>query len=247
MTIQAEPLSIEEVSFAGWFWAAFRYPFVADGVMLLAGGTLLYGLLRAARYLAAFAGLFGAIAVVIIVVFGTGYFTSYLRNILTSSCAGERKLPDWPEYTDFGADILSPFLQLIATVAVCFLPAFLIALFAPGDHWAWQLTGEALAVAYFPMAFMAVANFDTVAALNPMLVAPSMWRAPKHYAAAVLVFALFYAQRLWGDALLGLVLPKFLAVGLSSLAGLYLLVVSMRLLGTLYHQFESEFGWSRRR
>jgi hypothetical protein len=237
-------------SFAGRLAGAFWYPFKGDGVILLASGTIFYALINAASFFARFAGVFGMAVILMMTAFGTAYLICYLRRILTSSATGKEEMPDWPDASEFMDDILAPFLQFLGTVAVCFLPAVAVSLFVPrGNPWA----GPALAAAVlygcvcFPMAFLAVSVFDSVAAVNPLLVIPSILRIPLQYLLTVLLLGGVLALRWAGESFLGNLLPfPILASVIFGFAGLYLLTVEMRILGLLYLANKDRLGWFNR-
>jgi pSer/pThr/pTyr-binding forkhead associated (FHA) protein len=237
-------------SFAGRLAGAFLYPFKGDGVILLAGGTIFYAVISAASFFARFAGVFGLAVILMITVFGTGYLICYLRRILTSSAIGKEDMPDWPDVTEFSDDILAPFLQFLGTVLACFLPAAAVSLFVARDN-PW--TGPALVAAIlygcicFPMAFLAVSLFDSVAAVNPLLVIPSILRIPLQYLLTVLLLGGVLGLRWAGEALLENLLPSpFLVRIFLGFAGLYLLTVEMRILGLLYLANKDRLGWFNR-
>jgi hypothetical protein len=236
-------------SFASRLGSAFLYPLKGDGVMLLVTGTIFYGLINAARFFARFAGLLGLVPLALLGVFGTGYLICYLCRILTSSAMGEEAMPDWPDVSEW-SDIVMPLLQFVGTVVACFLPAIAVALFvAPDDPW----KGPALVAAglfgcgYFPMAFLAVSMFDSVGAVNPLLVVPAIVRIPLHYLVTVLLLGGVLAARWAGGYLLPMVLPVPIVPTLvAGLIGLYLLTVEMRILGLLYLTHKEELGWFKR-
>ena len=259
--VECTPLQVRLVqaaprapSFASRLGSAFLYPLKGDGVMLVATGTIFYGLINAARFLARSAGgVFGVVALVflgVLGVFGTVYLICYLRRILTSSAMGEEAMPDWPEVSEWSGDIVMPFLQFVGTVVACFLPAIAVALFVAPDH-PWK--GSALVAAglfgcgYFPMAFLAVSMFDSVGAVNPLLVVPSIVRIPLHYLVTVLLLGGVLAARWAGGYLLPMVLPvPMVPTIVAGLIGLYLLTVEMRILGLLYVINKEELGWFKR-
>jgi hypothetical protein len=110
---------------------------------------------------------------------------------------------------------------------------------------------------YFPMAFLAVATLDSVAAANPLVVVPSMCRVPREYIVTVVLLATVFGLRVVGDeaikylfgptALLthsmAQLLGMFAARVFWSFVSLYLLTVMMRILGLLYVTKKEELGW----
>ncbi|HLZ53876.1 MAG TPA: FHA domain-containing protein [Verrucomicrobiae bacterium] len=250
--LAAAPISDErESSFFSFARGAFRYPLKGDGVILLVTGVVFFLLIDAAKFVLRFIPGYGWVLLLLLMVFGTGYLTTYLRAILTSTAMGEKTMPDWPEFSDFGS-IASPFFQLLGTVIFSFGLAIgltVYAAFAPeGGPWlGWATTaGIVFGCLYFPMAFMAVAMFDSVGAVNPLLIIPTILKIPVEYLVTVGIFAVILLVRWLSTTFLPDLLPvPLLPSLLSSLLGLYLLVVEMRILGLLYWTKKDDLGWFR--
>ena len=160
-------------------------------------------------------------------------------------------MPDWPEFTDFGS-VASPFFQLLGTVIFSFSPAIALTIYAltatEGGPWlGWTTTAAIIfGCLYFPMAFLAVAMYDSVGAVNPLLIIPTILKIPLEYLVTVGLFAIILLVRWLGNKLLPGILPvPVLPSLLSNLLGLYLLTVEMRILGLLYWTKKREFGWFR--
>jgi FHA domain len=222
---------------AGFFKSlprALIYPFQGSGVLLLVFGTLFFLLL----------GWLPLLGVIV-----TGYMFNYSKSIITSTAQGRSELPDWPDFSDWKEDILVPYVQLLALVALFFGPAFLIAV--------WRLGAEAqlgvgfLAALAFgallaPMGMLALAMFDTISALNPVALVWSIIRVPIPYFTAAAAFELAFLFHAFADGALKFILPIPLLPGLlSGFLYLYLAAVGMRVLGLLYRHYRSELGWFR--
>ena len=240
---------------------AFLYPLSKDGVLLLAGGTIFFSLINALKFFAKYATLHGiglgsliSLAFLLLfVVFGTGYLTSYLQRVVTGTALGDQGAPDWPDISDFGSDIAAPFFQLVGTVLASFLLMLAVAMFVPrtvqteagsglGATAIWVACG--VGCVYFPMAFLAVAMFDTIAAVNPLLVVPSIAKIPGAYLLTVMLLGAVMAVKWSGDYFLPKLLPVPIVPSiLSSFVGLYLLTVEARLLGVLYLANKGRLGW----
>jgi hypothetical protein len=144
-------------------------------------------------------------------------------------------------------------MQLIGTVVFCFAPMIGLTIFAlvgsDGDSaWlGWATTAAMLfGCIYFPMAFTAVAMGDSIFAVNPMIVIPSIMKVLGQYVLTVVVLALILLARLLLYQLLEKILPiPLLPTVITSLIGLYLLVVEMRILGLLYRSNKDRLGWYR--
>jgi len=97
---------------------------------------------------------------------------------------------------------------------------------------------------YFPMAFTAVAMADSVVAVNPLVVIPSIMKVLGQYLLTVVVLGLILLIRWLLFRLLETILPiPLLPTVITSLLGLYLLVVEMRILGLLYRTNKDRLGW----
>ncbi len=236
-------------SFYGSVGPAFIYPLRGDGIILLVVGTLFLCLLNAASFFAAFAGFFGLVAIAFLLVFGIGYVTCYLRRILVSSAMGDDAMPDWPDFSDFSTDILAPFFQLLITLIASFVPALTLALLlASHNAWGGWIIGAAFLAGaiYFPMAFLGVAMFDSVAAVNPLLVVPSILKVPFEYLVTLLLFGAVFVVRWAGNQAMPRVMPSLVAAIIAGFVGLYLLTVQVRILGLLYRSRKSALGWFNR-
>ena len=160
-------------------------------------------------------------------------------------------MPEWPEISDYSNDIVSPFRQLMVTILVCFAPAIGLTIYAAGSSstdtaWLGWATPAlmVLGCVYFPMAFMAVAMFDSVVALNPLLIIPSIAKVLKEYLLTVVMLSFILLLRWLLNGHLKTLLPvPLLPTILLSLIQLYLMIVEMRILGLLYRNKKYELGW----
>jgi len=240
-----------EISFTSQIAGAFKYPFKGDGVVLMCAGTILFLVVDGARWVSRFAFIYGLVALILLTIFGTGYLTAFLRRVITSTVDGDEEMPEWPEMQDFSSDVFAPFMQLIGTVIFCFAPMIGLTVYAlGGSHgdsaWlGWATTAAMLfGCVYFPMAFTAVAMTDSVLAVNPMVIIPSIMKVLRQYVLTVVVLAAILLARWLLHRLLERILPiPLLPTIITSLIGLYLLVVEMRILGLLYRSNKDRLGW----
>jgi hypothetical protein len=235
---------------------AFKYPFLGDGWALLIGGSLFFGLLDLANYVARHAFTYGMRAmmmrvVVFTFIFGTGYLFSFLKNIIASTAQGDDRMPDWPELTQWKEDIVSPMFQFLVLCVVCFGPA--LAAYLAMDWWfdvdyPWLVWLIALAgCAYFPMAFLGIAILDTLTAVHPLFVVGSILRVRREYAVAVLVFGGLLVFRWLSESVFQSLLKIPLVPSLASdLLSIGLLMILARILGLLYLANKDDFGWFKR-
>ena len=226
--VQAAP----EESFFNSARGAFRYPVKGDGMILLVCGGFLFLLVDAATFLARFAFIYGLIAVIFLTIFATGYLTRYLQNIITNSAGGDDEMPDWPDLSDYSSEVTTPFFHFLGMVLFCFAPAIFLTIYAAdseGGAWLGWATVAAIIIGavYFPMAFTAVAMFDSLAAVNPLLVIPSILKIPKKYALTIALFGAILILRWLAVKILPELLgvPYILPAIISNFFGLYLLAV----------------------
>jgi len=118
------------------------------------------------------------------------------------------------------------------------------------------MAATVLGCLYFPMAFLAVAMKDTALAANPLVVIPAILKVPLGYLVTTLIVIGIYALRQFGGDAAGIasstsvrtrdMSTMLMAFGLRaiwSMASVYLLTVSMRILGLLYVTNKQKFGW----
>src|SRR5208337_2125691 len=181
-----------------------------------------------------------------------GYLFSYLQNIIHTTAVGDKEMPDLPGMSNILDDILLPFLRMLGVCLVSFAPLAGIAIWyiAHNDSTPPMALVSAgiFGCLYFPMAFLAVATLDSVAAANPLVVVPSIFKVPLEYLVTVILLAIVLGVRALGDFVMviffgagtimthsvQMLLAMFAARVFWSFASLYFLTVTMRILGLLY-------------
>ena len=125
-----------------------------------------------------------------------------------------------------------------------------------------DIPGEAIIAAvifgcfYFPMAFLAVAMKDSVVAANPLVVVPAILKIPLEYLVTCILLMSVFGLRKLGDRMSGVaggvslhtrdMSVLFISLGVQAawaFANIYLLTVSMRILGLLYITKKHKLGW----
>src|SRR5206468_13033280 len=109
---------------------------------------------------------------------------------------------------------------------------------------------------YLPMAFLAVAILDSIAAANPLLVVPSILTAPGEYLICLVPLACssslqssgaFLMKSLfpegWMTHSMGPLLAMIAMIALISFLSFYLIILSVHLLGLLYLTNKAKLGW----
>jgi hypothetical protein len=192
-----------------------------------------------------------------------GYLFAYLQGIIQSTAMDDKGEPSFPDITNFAEDIVTPFFQLLGTAAFCFGLAIVLVIVRLNSDLPFIgiaiLPAAALGCIYFPMAFLAVAMLDTVAAVNPLLVVPSILKVIKPYLITIGIF-FFVALLEWlsNTALdfffkgkvntkdMGEFMLRIGSVVAGKFISIYLLSVNARILGLLYVSKKEELGWFAR-
>jgi hypothetical protein len=249
--------AVEQVNFFAAVPQAFKYPFIGDGLMLLFGGTFFFGFLDLANYISRHALKYGLRAMMMRVaiftfIFGIGYLFAYLKKIIAATSDGDPHMPDWPEFSEWQADIVTPMFQFVVVSFLSFGPALVFQIWGAWADWdyAWLFVVPLalLGCIYFPMAFLGVAIFDTLAAaLKPAFVVGSILRIPREYSVAAAEFIGIIGIRWLSEYLLGVVMKIPLAPALlADLITIYLLMVEARILGLLFLSKRRTLGWFKK-
>ncbi len=238
-------------SFFSLLPGAFAFPFKNGGWLILICATLFLGVVDFLSKASKFGGLMLLMRTLMLHVIFLGYMFAYMQNIIQNTARGDESEASLPDITNFLEDILIPCGQLLATVLFSFGLVFAAII------WSFNGGGDAAGMAilpaiilgclYFPMAFLAVAMFDTVTALNPMLVVPSIIKVPLQYLTACVLLGIVFVVRGFGDQVLKSFIPiMFVPDIISSFVGIYFLTVQCRILGLLYFTNRPTLGWFKR-
>jgi hypothetical protein len=222
---------------------AFIYPFRGMGVLILILATIAFAALNFVGWI-----------LVKIAVYGLVFL--FMQNIIHTTTSDENEPLSFPSADGlFGA-----FFELAGTILVSF--GLAIGLLVAKAFFDVEIPFVAIVAAmllgclYFPMAFLAVAMKDSVMAANPLVVIPAILRIPLEYMAASIVLMGVYGVRILGGVAAGMagdvsfstrdMSVLFMALGgqaVWAFVSVYLLTVSMRILGLLYNSKKDKFGW----
>jgi hypothetical protein len=221
---------------------AFIYPFRGFGSVIVIFATIIFAGLDLVPSIWAKIALYGLMFL-------------YMQNIIHTTTSDEKEPLGFPEVDGLGGAAL----QLAGTVLMSFgIPIGLVV----ARFFDVEIPAEAiiatviLGCLYFPMAFLAVAMKDSVAAGNPLVVIPSIMKIPGPYCVTSLLLVGIYGfEKLGGivSSLAGNVTfstrdmsTLFIAIGVQvvwAFLSLYLLTVNMRILGLMYNSKKDELGW----
>jgi len=209
---------------------AFTYPLRGHGVGLILLFAAFFGfvdlLSRSWRN-----GLFFSI-------FGAGYLSAFLFQIVAASATGKRELPAWPEFTDIWDSIAIPFFQMAAPWVVCLAPAALPFAFlglTPGSLTAAVIVAIVTSF-YLPMAILSIALNSSVAAMHPAVVFPAIKAVLGPYLVVWGMLTLVGAISMVIQILVARTIP-FVGFAINAVVSLFLLSVEMRLLGLVYFAY----------
>lgn len=167
----------------------------------------------------------------------------YLTVCINASAEGRIKAPDVFEYSqdDTFWDWLRTFFLLAVTVSLCIAPAFLITHFAQLSAPAfWGIL--AAGIFFLPMLLLAVVMFDTINALNPILIIASIFSTFLSYLGIVVLFCVPLTL------LIGMNIASYkshdpLLSLLVDAVGLYLMMIAACLLGRFFYNNEEKLRW----
>lgn len=216
-------------------------------------GILVLCCLKWARYMILMGGLRSILAGITLEICAGGYLFTFLQAIIHSTAAEDREMPDLPGMTNFSDDILLPFFRLLGLFLACFGIAIPLAIWAGPIP---ALAGGVFGGLYFPMAFLAVAILDSIGAVNPLVVIPSIFKVPIEYFVTVLLLGFVYALGPFGDFVLGAAFPRGLlshsmgetlaylaASAFWGFMSFYFMIVTVHILGLLYVSKKEKLAW----
>ncbi len=224
------------MSTAAYIADTLSFPLRRGALPVLIIGGVLSMMMEFARL----AGFFGVLASYV----WFGYLcATFLHLILnaTNEHAGE---PEFPDASNFVEDIFAPMLKVWWTALVALAPLLAFQYFADPDlpdrgRWEWWLA--MLAIAYFPMAMLAVAVLDNITAPNPWLVLVSALRTLPYYSVCVALCVGVYNLGAWLNK--ASTVHPLLAWAVISFTGFYTIMATARALGLLYRAREEELAW----
>jgi hypothetical protein len=187
-----------------------------------------------------------------------GYYFATLQLVIQSTAHGDDKLPKWPEFGDWWADILEPALKWLGTLVVCFGPAVGLIVYggvaaaisaggggAPANGGMVALAGILFLVGLvgFPMALLAVAMFDSLSALNPLLIVRSVIVAPLHYILMTMFLGGLFAANVGVQMVVEAMNLPIVGSLITSFVSLYASLLFARVLGVFYRVNKGRLGW----
>jgi hypothetical protein len=217
------------------FLDALTYPIRKNGWIMILLGAIFSVILQVMQF-APFIG-------IIVALFSAGYFGAFYLDIISTTMIDRDEVPDWPSYSNFIDDIISPVFRLLVLVLISFLPAIVILFADRTASWFWPafVGGVVYGCFYFPMAILATQAFGGLGGAMPQIVFPAMFRAMPGYilavAALILGFRVCFAAQYFTAEV-----PYF-GWFLTAAVALYSLMFQGRLIGLIYRTKSHELGW----
>jgi len=224
-----------------WFIDIFLYMFSLAGVIHLIGLWLLIFLI--CPLIMARVGL-GTEYAPIVYFFPFSYMLYYFTECIRYSAQGHCRAPDfWIHSTDSDKwACVSQLFVVTGSVAVCFWPVAVYYITTERSdliYWLFLACGGI----FFPMVLLAVVLFDSFDALNPLLIVRSVFSIFVPYCGLIIILfvssyiCLKINSRFYSFHPLPIV-PFFLRA-----IQLYMIFVTVGLLGRFYHRYEKKLNW----
>jgi phage FluMu protein Com len=222
-----------------WFVDIFLYPISTSGLVNLAILSFLPRMLPPLGHLNYW--MHPPLTLGLIVVF-VGYFLYCLSDYIRYSAGGNRRAPEIdlsPSVLLNAGELILPILNTFVCIAVCIGPllAYLI-ITKQTDLIFWLLV--TYGVLFLPMVLLAVVLFDSIRALNPILIIASMINVFLPYCGLVLLF--FAVSGL--IAIILVIMPQsFIISYLLSVVCIYLTMIMAHLLGRFCYKYSERLNW----
>jgi hypothetical protein len=173
------------------------------------------------------------------------YTFAYIQRVIHTAAQGEDQAAGFPDISDFWEDVFLPCLRLLGLLVFCVAPALLLLYFAGKTPQTFILAAGLLFLGamYSPMAFLAVAMFDSAAAMNPFVVLPAIFRVPLEYLTVLVLIAVIIGVNIVESIFVVKLGIPFVPTLVGSFVSLYFLTVMGRMLGLMYFAKHERLGW----
>ncbi|MBL7152812.1 MAG: hypothetical protein ISS79_03785 [Phycisphaerae bacterium] len=167
------------------------------------------------------------------------YIWWYLCECLTDSATGGLRAPETAGKTPGFEELFFATLRIVGCILFFLAPAvFYLGYFRRYDTTLWVLYG--CGAFFFPMGLLAVVMFDSIRAVNPLLIIGSIFSTFFQYIGLVLFY---YIPVLAIPAIIYFFGHNFFVGHLAKLVGVYLGMVTAHLLGRFFFRYEEKLNW----
>jgi hypothetical protein len=230
--------------------ASFQFPFQDENKFTLLGWGIGFAFVAIMMSIP-IPSLVANIARLFVLLVSAGYFFHFLSEVVRVAAGGDVELPE----TSSGEDVLQDAVTWCGAIVLGLSPWW-------GFHllrwwFAWDTpaeVGEILLLVgafYSPMALLAATLFNSVLAANPLYVFGAIFKLPRQYLTCCLLSAsVLVVYFLLGAVIMSMLGPDSLLMILfvhtiSALLLLYVSIVVMHQLGTVYYKNRAKIGWFR--
>jgi hypothetical protein len=222
-----------------WFVDIFLYPISASGLVNLAILSFLPRMLPPLGHLDYWIHISPSIAIIVVFV---GYLIYCLSDCIRHSAGGNRRAPDIElslSILMYAGELIWLILNTFICVAVCVGPllAYII-ITKQTDIIFWLLV--TYGVLFLPMVLLGLVLFDSLRALNPILIIASMINVFLPYCGLVLLFFSVCGV----IAIILVIMPQsFITSYLLSVVCIYLTMIMAHLLGRFCYKYRERLNW----
>jgi len=241
-----EPVSERKLP---WVIDIFLYPTSKPGLIILGiiiGIPLLFKIVRQVLGvftpmflpMLVFLALFAIVGFIVDIILGL-YVYWYFCECIRDSAAGGLRAPETVGSTPGLGDMLLQLIRTVGCLAFFTAPVLIYAQYAQkADFIFWSLL--TYAVLFFPMGLLAVVMFDSISGINPVLLIRSIFSTFFQYCGLVI---LFYGLGALSVIIVSILQQWWILAYVSSIALIYLLIVTAHLLGRFYWKYEEKLNW----
>ena len=222
-----------------WFIDVFLYPISASGLINLAIISFLPRILPPLGHSNYWISPPPSIAIVIVLV---GYLLYCLSDYIRDSTGGSRRAPEIEVSMDIllnAWELIRPILNTFVCIVVCFGPLLAYLIITKRTNIIFWLL-VTYSVFYLPIVLMAVVLFDSLRALNPILIIASIFNVFLPYCGLVMLFFAVCGV----IAIIMTITPQSWIISyILSVVFIYLTMVMSHVLGKFCYQYKERLNW----
>jgi hypothetical protein len=214
------------------FIDSIRFPFCRSGWITIVVGAAFFTVARI------FTGYIGAL-------FISGYLLAFYMEIIGTSALGEDQCPDWPGFSSFIDDILSPYFRGMFALLISIFPALVLGFMAVGNAstmlYAACFGGVVWSAFYYPLAILGCVIFGNIGGALPHRVIPALVHTfPSCLLPGITNTLIIGALVATGFA--GSHIP-YLGRFLDNVTYIFFMTIQGRFLGLYYRREWDRLGW----
>jgi hypothetical protein len=217
------------------FLDALSYPVRGSGWIMILMGAIFSVVLD----LLQFAPLIG----IAVTLFSYGYFGAFYLDIISTTMTDRDEVPDWPSFSSFIDDILSPFIRLVGLVLISFLPVLALLFADQKDPWFIPAMIAAVVYGCFYFRWPFSRRRRLAVSVRPCLTSSSLLSFAPFWGCLLAVVALVVGVVICGVAQAFTANVPYFGWFLTAAVALYSLMFQGRLIGLIYRTKCHKLGW----